>query len=358
MVDCIFAVNDPLKGHNTLLYESTGTKDQSLTLKVPVKAQLTLSLMDKDASVKTADAVLPFPDLQKTAFSYLFTMNGESGQITASISYLVPQNENVTLYKKIPELKEKLNYIVTQLQGWTYKSDSILPKNLYDLITGTLLFETDHSYKAGDISGLITSEKSTGAPDYLIKKINKNLEHLFFELYVGRPVIVIGKSKIAVEYAMATLDFLTPKKNLRKVIFSEDFIDPALYLDKIDVIGVSSVHEKRYKDYLIVDVDKFEIKGARGKKQYIKVFIDDMIRVPASLAVQDIIKFTDQLDEMKKAFEDVLNQPNVTEVDVKKYLKSLTYDKANLLTDIESSSKTTGSKGIAGKLSSWVDELR
>ncbi len=362
LVDVIFAVNDPFKGPNTLLYESTEAKDQSLTLKVPVKAQLTLSLMDKDSSIRLADAVLPFPDLQKTAFSFLFTMNSDSGQVTASISYLVPQNETVTLYKKIPELKEKLNYLVTQLQSWNYKSDNSLPKTLYDAITGTLLFETDHSYKSGDISGLITSEKSSGAPDYLIKKINKNLEYLFFELYVARPVIVIGKSKIAVEYAMATLDFLTPKKNLRKIIFSEDFIDPANYPGKIDVIGVSSVHEKRYKDYLIVDVDKFEIKGGKGKKQYFKTFMDNMIRIPASMAVQDIIKFTDHLDELRNSFEAVVSKKNFSETDVKKFLLSLTYDEANAISEIESISHPSSSKGItqqlSGKLSSWVDEIR
>ena len=108
LVEVIFAVNDPLKGPNTVLYESTETKDQNLALKVPVKAQLTLSLMDKDATIQTADAVLPFPDLQKTAFSLLFTLNSEgSGKVTGSISYLVPQNDNINLYKKNSRVKRK-----------------------------------------------------------------------------------------------------------------------------------------------------------------------------------------------------------------------------------------------------------
>ena len=363
MVEVIFAVNDPFKGPTTVLYESTsGDKDLSLTLKVPVKAQLTLSLMDKDATIKVADAVLPFPDLQKVAFSFLFTLNSENGQVTGSISYLVPQNENMNLYKKIPELKEKLNYIVGRLQTWHYKSDSQLPKNLYDTITGVLLYETDQNFKTGaDLSNLITSEKSTGAPDYLIKKINKNLENLFFELYVGRPVIVLGKSRINVEYAMATLDFFTPKKNLRKIIFSDEYIDPAPYIGKIDVFGISSSHEKRYKDYLLVDVDKFEIKNAKGKKEYFKKFMDNIIRIPASSAIQDIIKFTDHLDKMSSEFDNLLAK-GTSEETIKGYLKSLDYEEATALSDIASVNKPSVSKGIgqqlSGKLSSWIDELR
>ena len=361
LVDVIFAVNDPLKGPNTVFYESTESKDPSLALKVPVKAQLTLSLMDKDATVRVADAVLPFPDLSKTAFSFLFTMNGESSKITGSISYLVPQSDNINLYKKIPELKEKLNFIVNQLQNWIYKTGSDLPKNYYDLISAVLLYETDTSYKVGDLSSLITTENSTGAPDYLIKKINKNLEHLFFELYVGKPIIVIGKSKIAVEYAMATLDFLTPTKTLRKIIFTEEFIDLANFPNKVDVIGVSSVHEKKYKDYLIVDVDKFEIKGARGKKQYFKNFMDDMIRIPASMAVQDILKFINHLDELRKTLEDMVRK-NRSESDIKAYLKTLKYEEASCLMEIEAILNPPSSKGFAqqfsGRLSSLIDEFR
>ena len=362
MVEVIFAVNDPMKGPNVVLFESTGEKDQNLALKVPVKAQLTLSLMDKDATVKVADAVLPFPDLQKTAFSFLFTINSNNKQITGSISYLVPQADNMNLYKKIPELKEKMQFIVNQLQNWNYKSDTPLPKNLYDMITGILVTETDTSYKALDLASQVTTDKSTGAPDYLIKKVNKNLEHLFFELYVGRPVIVLGKSRIAVEYAMATLDFLTPQKNLRKVIFSEEFLDPANYLNKIDVYGVSSVHEKKYKDYLVVDVDKFEIKGTRGKKVYFKRFMDDLIRIPASLAVQDILDFINKTDTLVSRLEDIYKQPDFSEDKLKQFLKSLNYDEANALSDIASANQPGLSKGLTqqftGKLSSWIDELR
>jgi hypothetical protein len=350
-----------MKGPRTVLYETTdNTKDQNLSLKVPVKAQLTLSLMDKDSTIKIADAVLPFPDLQKTSFSFLFTMNSESmGQITGSISYLVPQSENINLYKKIPDLKEKLTYIVSEIQNWHYKSDSSVPKNIFDVIVQTLLYETDKGYKS-DLP--ITSEKSTGAPDYLIKKINKNLEHLFFELYVGRPVIVTGKSKIAVEYAMATLDFLTPKKNLKKLIFSEDFIDPVTYVNKIDIFGISSAHEKKYKDYLVIDVDKFEIKGAKGKKTYFKKFMDDIIRIPASSAVQDIIKFIDHLDAQIAKLENILSESSDAETQVKEFLKGLSFDEANSLMEIASVLHPSTSKGIgqlvSSKMSSWIDELR
>ena len=129
MVDIIFAVNDPKRGPTALYYGSTSeVKDPSLPLKVAIKSQLTLSLMDRDAVVNQSDAVLPFPDIQKVSFSFLFTMNSEFGQMTGSISYLVPQSENIALYRKIPTLKEKLQEIAQVFQNWTYKSNTALPK--------------------------------------------------------------------------------------------------------------------------------------------------------------------------------------------------------------------------------------
>lgn len=364
MVDIIFAVNDPFKGPKTILYETNEQKDPNLALKVSVKAQLTLSLMAKEMSaIRTSDAVLPFPDLQKTAFSFLFTMNGENGSVSASISYLVHQNDNMNLYKNIPDLKEKLNYIVSMLQNWTYKSNTELPKNLYDSITGILLYETDNSYKPEvDLTNLITVEKSTGAPDYLIKKITKNLDHLFFDLYIGKPIVVVGKSKIAVEYAMATIDFLTPTKKIKKIIFSENYIDPSHYLKKVDVFGVSSVHEKRYKDYLVVDVDKFEIKNAKGKRPYFQSFMDDIIRIPASSAVQDIINFTNHLDQLTNQLNTLSEQEDFTEDKLKQFLQTLNYDEANALMEIASISQPSVTKRFAslvsGRISGWIDELR
>ena len=51
---------EPARGPTALMHEVTegGYKDPSLPLKVAVKSQLTLSLMDKETTIKTADAAL------------------------------------------------------------------------------------------------------------------------------------------------------------------------------------------------------------------------------------------------------------------------------------------------------------
>ena len=263
MVDVIFAVNDPRRGPTSLYYESTSdVKDPSLPLKVAIKSQLTLSLMDRDAVVNQSDAVLPFADIQKISFSFLFTMNSETGQITGSISYLVPQTENINLYRKIPSLKAKMAEMSKVFQQWIYKSDSVLPKEFAAKLNEILAFDSTEAIPATKAQVEITTQRSSCTPDYLLKKIKKNLEFVLFNLLVEKTIIVTGKSKIAVEYAMASLDFLTPHRDLKKIIFSEEFLDPKSLNDKVDVIGVSSNFEKQYsKDFVVIDVDKFEIKG-------------------------------------------------------------------------------------------------
>ncbi|MFV2016162.1 MAG: hypothetical protein ACC656_12080, partial [Candidatus Heimdallarchaeota archaeon] len=139
MVDLIVSFNDPLKGPTALMHENTdGNKDPALPLKVAVKSQLTLSLMDKEFTIKEADAVLPLDN--KIAFCFLFTVNSDKGPITGSISYILPQSENVNLYRMIPSLKEKLSIISGKFKKWTYKSElTSLPKEFQNLLTSSIL---------------------------------------------------------------------------------------------------------------------------------------------------------------------------------------------------------------------------
>ena len=138
--------------------------------------------------------------------------------------------------------------------------------------------------------------------------------------------------------------------------------EPGHYLNKVDVFGVSSVHEKKYKDYLIVDVDKFEIKGAKGKKTYFKNFMDDIIRIPASSAIQDIIKFTDHLDDLSSQLNNLTEQKDFSEDKLKVFLKTLNYEEANALIEIASISQPSLTKSLgqslSGKISGLIDDLR
>ncbi|MFV2016163.1 MAG: hypothetical protein ACC656_12085, partial [Candidatus Heimdallarchaeota archaeon] len=148
--------------------------------------------------------------------------------------------------------------------------------------------EFEQEIKLSEIK--IVSDIISGTPDYLLKKVKKNLEYAVFDLFTERTVIISGKSRYSVEYGMGTLDFLIPHKQLRKIMYSEDYIDPAKFTGKVDLIGVSSSHEKKYlKEYVIINVDKFEVRGlTKGKRNYFKDFISK-------------IKVLDSKDEARQA---------------------------------------------------------
>lgn len=368
MVDLIVSFNDPLRGPTALMYENTdGNKDPSLPLKVAVKSQLTLSLMDKETTIKTADAVLPFPDLQKISFSYLFTVSSDSGPITGSISYIVPQSENIKLYRMIPTLKEKLSSISLKFQDWTYKTGlTSLPKEFHNLLTTNLLSGSEAVFekevKPGEID--IIAEVASGSPDYLLKKVKKNLEYAIFELFTEKPVIITGKSRFAVEYGMATLDFLIPHKQLRKIMYSEDFVDPLKFTGKVDVIGVSSKHDKKYSnDYVIINVDKFEVKGlTKGKKNYFKNFINKIKDSDINHARQDIFVFTSSLLKLTESILDLFSSiENVAEEEINEITKDMEVDEKEAITEIAATFNPLIAEKIrinlSEKVTSWMDDF-
>ena len=365
MVDVIFAVNDPRRGPTALYYESTSDiKDPSLPLKVAIKSQLTLSLMDRDAVINQSDAVLPFADIQKISFSFLFTMNAETGQVTGSISYLVPQTENINLYRKIPTLKARLQDISRTFQHWIYKSGTTLPKEYVSKLNEILEFDSEVHKEIPPSQVEITTQRASGTPDYLLKKIKKNLEFVFFNLLVEKTVIVTGKSKIAVEYAMASLDFLTPHRELTKIIFSENYIDPKSLKEKVDIIGVSSNHEKMYlKEYVVIDVDKFEIIGElKGNKNFFKDFINRIKNLDSITIQQDLRIFVSNLLESTHKITDLFaTKENVDKKEIENLTKNLKPDEREALIEISATYNPLIANKIrtdlASKVSGWLDDF-
>lgn len=366
LVDIVFALNDPKRGPTALYYESTSdVKDPSLPLKVAIKSQLTLSLMDRDAVVNQSDAVLPFPDISKISFSFLFTMHSESGNITGSFSYLVPQNENISLYRKIPALKEKMQEISRSFQNFIYKSETSLPKEYVSLLNQLFNFDQQTSGTVETKEQFeITTEHVSGTPDYLLKKVKKNLEFVFFNLLVERPVIVTGRSKIAVGYSIASLEFLTPHRDLKKIIFSEDYIDPESLKESIDVLGVSSIHEKQYlKEYVVINVDKFEVRGElKGNKSFFKDFINKIKNQDSSTIQQDLrIFITDLLEATHRITDLFATNENVSKEQIDNLTRNLKSDEKEALIEISASHNPLIANKIrtdlASKVAGWMDNF-
>ena len=210
---------------------------------------------------------------------------------------------------------------------------------------------------------MIASEVVSGEPEYLLKKIKKNLVHAIFDLSTERPVILIGKSRYTIEYGMATLDFLIPHKHLRQIMYSDDYIDPKKFKD-VDLIGVSSVHEKRYlHDYVIINVDKFEIKGlTKGKKSFFKKFVKKLKELDVNNARQDIKITTSSLLRSTEAIVDLFStEEDPSEQKINAITRGLEVDEKEVITEIAATHNPLIAErirvNISEKVSSWMDNF-
>jgi hypothetical protein len=249
-------------------------------------------------------------------------------------------------------------------QNWTYKSDTPLPKQFFDVLNGILNFEKADTTTQVKTKFEITSERASGTPDYLLKKIKKNLEFVLFDLFVEKIIIVTGKSKIAVEYAIASLDFLTPHRELKKIIFSEEYVDPTSLPEKVDIIGVSSNFDKNYlKEFVVIDVDKFEVKGnLKGNKSYFKDFIQKIKNLDSVTIQQDLQIFVSNLLETTHAITDFFaSHENYDKNAIKDLTANMKTDEKEAVIEVSASYNPLIAEKIrtnlASKVSGWLDDF-
>lgn len=303
----LFTVFDKQKGLSVPIFHSRelsqGEADQ-----ISRRSQMTLSMMNT-AELETAEAILPFSALKKLGFILLFQIrhvNPAEPKCIAALSYLVPQEQQVFLYSKVPFLKFKAEELASKIkQNYVYTGTLEFPKELSNALSSWRVTERETTAEIQIIERKVTlSEKQEGGSiEFFLSQVRKNEDKALGALFRGHPVFVTGGSDIIVDLVVHSLDMFAPHLSLRKVGYSTSLVDPSY----ADIIGISKTLIKNYPKEVLIDVDKKQVKNGITCL-YSKQLIKDLRKNPDQSA-KIIRESTEKLLEVTGLLVDAFSYP-------------------------------------------------
>ena len=283
----LFSVFDQKEGLSVPVYYSGGLTEEEAS-HIAHRSQMTLSMMST-AEVETAEAILPFSGLNKLGFILLFQIRQSDPveqKCVASLFYLVPQDQQVFLYNKVPFLKFKAEELANQIKlNYVYTGALKFPIELAKALEGWRVTEREATTEIQIIERrVILSEKKEGSSvDFFLSQVRKNEDRVVGALFRSRPVFVTGESDILIDLMVHSLDMLVPYVNLRKVSYTKEIIDPAY----ADIIGVSKDLVKNYPSEVLINIEKKRVQNGEPCV-YSKKLIKEMRKNPSKTA--EIVK--------------------------------------------------------------------
>ncbi|OLS22837.1 MAG: hypothetical protein HeimC3_27800 [Candidatus Heimdallarchaeota archaeon LC_3] len=369
MTEIIVTVLDTPIGPVALYSESdTGSIDEQLLKKAPFRSNLSLSLMEEDSSLENADAVLPFSEMNKTGYCYYFYIpsKNQRGRNICAIIYLLPIEQNFELYKIIPILKTHIAAIAKKIiKEYTFEQNKSLPKSIQesfqDILHRKQLIEKLPEPSISQIHASIQrlSEELTGNWDYLIKKIDRNLESVIFDVIIEQPLFIASNSSVLVKLAMASLEYFTPKKKLLKG-FMEDYVENIDNLE-LDLIGINKKMVSKVKHYTIIDLDKENVINYTNRNHF-KEFLKSLRGLKSLKEFELQIKhFLDQLYSKATELVDIFNQTPLDNDKIKDFQKNLDKDELEAIIEITAKRNplisTMLKESMGKKVSSWLGDF-
>ncbi|MHA1331527.1 MAG: hypothetical protein ACTSR2_10665 [Candidatus Hodarchaeales archaeon] len=259
---------------------------------IALRSQMTLSQMNA-ADAETAEAILPFSGLSKIAFILLFQIhqaNPNEPRCVCFLSYILPQDQQVFLYSKVPFLKLKAESIIKDIQSEYVHGSENFPTALINRIKEWQVTDKETTTQIEIIEKKVTlsERKEGGSIEFFLSQVKKNEEKAIGALFRNIPVFVTG-SEVLVDLIVHSLDLFVPYATLRKITFTRSLVDPSV----ADIIGISKDLVKHYSNEVIIDVDKKQVKNGQSCP-YSKKLIKEVRKDPDNASI--IIKeSTDKL---------------------------------------------------------------
>lgn len=255
----LFTVFDQKQGLSIPIFYSALDRDEADH--IARRSQMTLTMMSS-ADLETAEAILPFSGLNKIGFILLFQIRqtNPDGVCVASLFYIVPQEQQVFLYNKVPFLKFKAEDLANKIkQQFVYTGEVSFPKDLAAVLSDWQVTEKEATAEIQIIEKrvILSEKKEGGSVEFFLSQVRKNEDRVLGALFRGRPVFVTGESDILIDLMVHSLDMIVPHVNLRKVSYTKEIIDPAY----ADIIGISKDLVRNYPKEVLVDMDKRQIKN-------------------------------------------------------------------------------------------------
>lgn len=295
----LFSVFDRKKGSVPIYY--TGLSEQE-AVHITRRSEMTLSMMTS-SELETAEAILPFSALKKLGFILLFQVqqsNPEEPTCVAALSYIVPQDQQVFLYNKVPFLKFKAEELATQIKQ-NYVYSGAFPKTLVNVLNSWRVTEKETTMEIEIVERKVTlsEKKEGGSIDFFLSQIKKNEDRALGALYRGIPVFVTGKSNVLVDLIVHSLDMFAPHLTSRKVSYTSTLVDPSY----ADIIGISKDLAKNYPKETLIDIDKKQVRQGTPCR-FSKAVIKKIRKNPDSAS--DIVRtHTERLLEVASLLIDV-----------------------------------------------------
>ncbi|MFW9930024.1 MAG: hypothetical protein ACFFD1_11580 [Candidatus Thorarchaeota archaeon] len=259
------------------------TEDEVFAKKIAVKAQLSVSMSKNEFNFQ--DAVLPFPDLGKIGFIFIFKVFGKDEPVISSISYVIDQDKQMDLYKQIPVLKRRSKIFVYRLFNFVYEGKPTISRDLevylQNLFTNVTEFRTDLQKHA------IKAKLQKSDINWLLKAVKKDLDQAITALLLEQPVLIFGH-RVLTEQVMGTLEIFIPWKILVKMNETSTFFDPAGF----DLVGCSN--SEFLQDYsksgvTIINLEKGRVEGGISNKP-LQNIIEKEIKPKDSFTAERFIK--------------------------------------------------------------------
>jgi len=287
--DILFSVFTKKRGAFPVFHTKDAFTDSD-ALKIAVKSQMTLSMMNK-AELENAEAILPFTSLAESMIGFIYLFQIKQNDPTdptcvAALTYLIPQKHQAFLYSKVPFLKFTAEDLAAKIKQQYFHGITEFPKVLQENIENWHITEKDSKTEIQIIEKKVTlSEKTDGGSiDFFFTQVKKDEDRALGALYRGNPVLVTGESTVMIDLVVHSLDLLVPQMIFRKISYTADLIDPK----QADIIGIDKNLIKRYPKETMIDTKKKQVKNGKScnySKQIIKQVKNEKILTVSNLLI-------------------------------------------------------------------------
>ena len=264
----LFSIFDKQRGPVPIFFENITKEEAS---HIAQRSQMTL-LMMSSAEVETAEAILQFSEIKRISFILLFqipTLDGS--KLIASLFYLVPQAQQVFLYNKVSILKLKAEELASKIQQqYKYSEKQVLPLAIANLLKEWRIAtgKEEDTVHSEERKVALSEKKAKGSVSFFLSQVKKNEDRALGAIFREKTILVTGDPGL-VDLLVHSMDMLVPIISLRKIGYTETFVDPSY----ADIIGISTDLVKRYPNEVIILIKKKQVKNGETcqfSKQLIK----------------------------------------------------------------------------------------
>jgi hypothetical protein len=226
----------------------------------------------------TWEGIIPFLDQQKIAYIYSRKVDvineaqtGNSlGYLTAS--YILDAKYQIMLPRMIPQIQTLFVSLFQKMVNYQV-----------NVIDDSLKEELENTLKNKKIIETVLAETKVETTLYNFSVI-KDVDRLIHGLIIGTPVAVIGPPE-ETKSLIDNISLFTPHRHLRIV----EKMDAKIKPEEVDVIAIDKKQEGNYKNFIIVNLEKHQVKNGVSNK-FCQKLLNDIQSIPDAYLVSIFLK--------------------------------------------------------------------